>query len=111
MLEKALLASPGRVAHHSYVRKLPLDGRVASFLVGFFLYLAIFLKYSRNEPVRNLFLSSVPFELRQSGWRDSSALARLIYTWTLGAMSIRPVPPHLSVSKMSHVILNDMTLV
>jgi hypothetical protein len=38
VLETALLASPGRVAHHSYVRKLPLYGRVASFLVGFFVF-------------------------------------------------------------------------
>jgi hypothetical protein len=39
------------------------------------------------------------------------ALVRLTFTWTLGAMLIRSVPPHLSVPKMSHVILIGVALV
>jgi hypothetical protein len=31
-------------------------------------------------------------------------MIRLIFTWTSGVTSIRLVPPHLSISKMSHVV-------
>jgi hypothetical protein len=36
--------------------------------------------------------------------------AQLTSTWTSDAMSIRPVPPQFLVSKMSHTILNGVTL-
>jgi hypothetical protein len=41
----------------------------------------------------------------------SCALSWLTFTWSLGVTSIWSVPPHLSISKMSHAILNGVTLV
>jgi hypothetical protein len=70
-----------------------------------FSILAFFNKYSRNEPGQKFF----PNLALLSRVSLSDHLARLISTWTSDATSIRSVPPQLSVSKMSHAILNGAT--
>jgi hypothetical protein len=100
-------------------------------LMDFFLFYPFFNKYSRNESSKKK-LKSVTFESRQSVQRDlqrshANSLGVTHFhvdigchinptgpTTTSDATSIwlvPPVPPQLSVSKMSHAILNGATLV
>jgi hypothetical protein len=80
-----------------------------------FFYFDIFNQYSTNEPSQqfspNLALLSCA---NASGMTYEGAtpmhMLWLSSTWTPVATSMQPVPPYLSVPKMSHSILNGMTL-
>jgi hypothetical protein len=64
-----------------------------------FFYFAIFNKYSRNESGQKFFFSNLTLLSHVSPFGVTYEevilvhLARLIFTWTSDATSIRPVPP------------------
>jgi hypothetical protein len=69
----------------------------------FFFILALLLKNREMNPSETYF-QIMALLSRASQVGVPCALARLTFIWTSGATSIRSVPPHILVPKMSHII-------
>jgi hypothetical protein len=81
----------------------------------FFPILTFFNQYLRNEPGQKLFLNlGLLSHVSLSGVTYEGVMpvhmTWLTFIWTSAATSIRSVPPHILVPKISHVILNCVTM-